>query len=244
VVGAIPADRVVKVIGAKLTAASGFVLLAVGLFVGATTSVGSSTVFVAVWMAIVGMGMGLSNLAATPGSTSTPVCASRRSRRTSRVATSRSRFSSDTVRIIPEIHCNHSAARGPVRSSSTPSGIWTLLMKRWMSASEPGAGVRGSGSLISLRPCSRLACYQRTRLAGALLLEFCTLQGAMSGSQGLATKQRRPALSSAQADTRNGYVLRHTWLRRRVPSRSKHWCRGRNSMRCRSLLRSRPGPHP
>jgi EmrB/QacA subfamily drug resistance transporter len=59
VVGAIPAERVVHVIGAKLTAAAGFVLLTVGLSLGATTGVGSSAGFVLVWMAIVGVGMGL-----------------------------------------------------------------------------------------------------------------------------------------------------------------------------------------
>ncbi len=60
VVGAIPADRVVRRIGAKLTAATGFVLLAVGLSIGATTAVASSTLFVAIWMAVVGVGMGIS----------------------------------------------------------------------------------------------------------------------------------------------------------------------------------------
>jgi len=59
VVGAVPADRVVAVVGAKIAAAAGFLLLAVGLTLGATTGVGSSTAFVAVWMAIVGLGMGL-----------------------------------------------------------------------------------------------------------------------------------------------------------------------------------------
>ncbi len=59
VVGAIPADRVVRLVGAKITVALGFTLLAVGLIVGATTGVMSSGGFVAVWMAIVGMGMGL-----------------------------------------------------------------------------------------------------------------------------------------------------------------------------------------
>ena len=59
VVGAIPAERVVRHIGAKLTAAAGFVLLAAGLSLGAATGAGSSAVFVALWMAIVGVGMGL-----------------------------------------------------------------------------------------------------------------------------------------------------------------------------------------
>jgi MFS transporter, DHA2 family, multidrug resistance protein len=59
VVGAIPADRLVHLAGAKLTAATGFLLLAVGLSIGATTAVASSTLFVAIWMAIVGVGMGI-----------------------------------------------------------------------------------------------------------------------------------------------------------------------------------------
>jgi EmrB/QacA subfamily drug resistance transporter len=59
VVGAIPAERVVRAIGAKLTAAAGFVLLSVGLSIGATTAVGSSALFVVIWMAVVGVGMGL-----------------------------------------------------------------------------------------------------------------------------------------------------------------------------------------
>jgi MFS transporter, DHA2 family, multidrug resistance protein len=60
VLGAVPADRVVAVAGAKVTVAAGFVLLAAGLSLGATTGVRSSGVFVAVWMAVVGCGMGLS----------------------------------------------------------------------------------------------------------------------------------------------------------------------------------------
>jgi MFS transporter, DHA2 family, multidrug resistance protein len=59
VVGAVPADRVVRRVGAKVAVAVGFALLAIGLFLGATTSVGSSGVFVATWMAVVGLGMGI-----------------------------------------------------------------------------------------------------------------------------------------------------------------------------------------
>jgi MFS transporter, DHA2 family, multidrug resistance protein len=59
VVGAVPADRVAHFLGAKLTAAAGFILLAVGLAIGATTAVASSTAFVAIWMAVVGVGMGI-----------------------------------------------------------------------------------------------------------------------------------------------------------------------------------------
>jgi MFS transporter, DHA2 family, multidrug resistance protein len=59
VVGAVPADRIARVVGAKITVALGFALLATGMLLGATTSVGSSGGFVAVWMALVGAGMGL-----------------------------------------------------------------------------------------------------------------------------------------------------------------------------------------
>jgi DHA2 family multidrug resistance protein-like MFS transporter len=59
VVGAVPADGVVHLLGSKVATAVGFVLLAGGLFLGATTSVSSGEAFVAVWMGIVGAGMGL-----------------------------------------------------------------------------------------------------------------------------------------------------------------------------------------
>jgi EmrB/QacA subfamily drug resistance transporter len=60
VFGALPASVVARVVGAKLTVAAGFALIAAGLFVGATTAVSSSTSFVASWMTLVGFGMGLS----------------------------------------------------------------------------------------------------------------------------------------------------------------------------------------
>ena len=59
VVGAVPADRVARVVGAKLTVALGFALLASGMLLGATTDSGSSPGFIAAWMALVGVGMGL-----------------------------------------------------------------------------------------------------------------------------------------------------------------------------------------
>ena len=59
VLGAVPAERIVRVAGAKLVAATGFLLLGAGLLVGSTTGTGSSTLFVAVWMAAAGMGLGL-----------------------------------------------------------------------------------------------------------------------------------------------------------------------------------------
>jgi EmrB/QacA subfamily drug resistance transporter len=58
-VGALPAARVVRLVGAKAAVAVGFGLLAVGLFLGSTTSVGSSGLFVAIWMAVAGLGTGI-----------------------------------------------------------------------------------------------------------------------------------------------------------------------------------------
>ena len=58
-IGAVPAAQIAKLVGAKIAVATGFGVLVVGLCLGATTSVGSSGLFVAAWMAIVGAGMGL-----------------------------------------------------------------------------------------------------------------------------------------------------------------------------------------
>jgi EmrB/QacA subfamily drug resistance transporter len=84
VVGAVPADRIARRLGAKIVVALGFVLLAAGLLVGAFTSVasganpiaqvlqssagidmsGAASVtsgdgFLAVWLVVVGLGLGL-----------------------------------------------------------------------------------------------------------------------------------------------------------------------------------------
>ena len=67
VVGAVPADRVARLVGRKITVALGFALLAAGLLLGATTDVASSGGFIAVWMALVGAGMGLTMATAALG---------------------------------------------------------------------------------------------------------------------------------------------------------------------------------
>ena len=59
VLGAIPADRVARLLGAKLAVAAGFLILAGGLLLGSTTNLASGTGDVALWMAITGVGMGL-----------------------------------------------------------------------------------------------------------------------------------------------------------------------------------------
>jgi MFS transporter, DHA2 family, multidrug resistance protein len=59
IAGVLPADRIARVVGAKLTVGAGFTLLAAGLLVGAGTGISSGGGFVAVWMALVGVGMGI-----------------------------------------------------------------------------------------------------------------------------------------------------------------------------------------
>lgn len=59
VVGAVPADRLAARLGAKVTVALGFAFLAVGFTFGSFTKAASSGAFVAGWMALVGLGMGL-----------------------------------------------------------------------------------------------------------------------------------------------------------------------------------------
>jgi EmrB/QacA subfamily drug resistance transporter len=59
IVGAVPAAKVVQLVGAKVAVAAGFVMLAGGLFLGSTMSVGSSGLFVASWLAVAGLGTGI-----------------------------------------------------------------------------------------------------------------------------------------------------------------------------------------
>ncbi len=59
VLAAVPADRIARLVGAKIAVALGFAILAAGLLLGTRTSVGSSSLFIAGWMALVGLGMGL-----------------------------------------------------------------------------------------------------------------------------------------------------------------------------------------
>ena len=59
VVGAVPADRVARRTGGKVTVAFGFAVTAVALLIGARTAVDSSAWFVAGWTALLGFGMGV-----------------------------------------------------------------------------------------------------------------------------------------------------------------------------------------
>jgi EmrB/QacA subfamily drug resistance transporter len=59
VVGAIPASAAARLIGAKATVAAGFAVLVIGLVLGAMTTADDGTGFIALWMALTGLGMGL-----------------------------------------------------------------------------------------------------------------------------------------------------------------------------------------
>jgi DHA2 family multidrug resistance protein-like MFS transporter len=59
IVGAVPADRVAARLGAKVTVAVGFVLVAVALAVGATMTATSGDAFLAAWTFVAGAGGGL-----------------------------------------------------------------------------------------------------------------------------------------------------------------------------------------
>jgi DHA2 family multidrug resistance protein-like MFS transporter len=65
VVGAAPSDRISRLVGAKVAVAAGFAMLAAGLLLGATTTVGASGIFIAMWTALAGAGMGLALATAT-----------------------------------------------------------------------------------------------------------------------------------------------------------------------------------
>jgi Na+/melibiose symporter-like transporter len=59
ILGAVPADRLARLVGSKITVALGFALVAAGMLLGATTGVGSSEGFIAAWMALAGLGLGI-----------------------------------------------------------------------------------------------------------------------------------------------------------------------------------------
>ncbi|MDA8074221.1 MAG: MFS transporter [Actinomycetota bacterium] len=58
-VGVLPASVIARRIGAKLAVAAGFAVLGLGLAIGATTTAGSGEAFNAIWVAVVGLGTGL-----------------------------------------------------------------------------------------------------------------------------------------------------------------------------------------
>ena len=64
ILGGVPAFLLADRIGAKLTVAGGFAITTAGLLVGATTSVDSSGLFAAGWLALAGFGMGMAFITA------------------------------------------------------------------------------------------------------------------------------------------------------------------------------------
>jgi EmrB/QacA subfamily drug resistance transporter len=65
VVGALPAERLARLIGSKLTVGFGFLLLGAGLAIGSATTIASGEGFNAAWTALVGAGMGVAMATAT-----------------------------------------------------------------------------------------------------------------------------------------------------------------------------------
>ncbi len=59
VIGAVPGARAMRRLGPKVMTAIGFSLLGSGLVLGSATGVGSGAGFVATWMAVMGLGLGL-----------------------------------------------------------------------------------------------------------------------------------------------------------------------------------------
>ena len=60
VAGLLPAARIARLVGPKVTVALGFAVISAGMMVGATTSLESGDGFVLAWLAVVGSGFGLS----------------------------------------------------------------------------------------------------------------------------------------------------------------------------------------
>ncbi|AJE87685.1 major facilitator transporter [Streptomyces albus] len=65
VAGAVPADRIARLLGARLAVATGFAAIAAGLLLGSRTGPTSGEGFLASWMALSGFGMGLAMATAT-----------------------------------------------------------------------------------------------------------------------------------------------------------------------------------
>jgi DHA2 family multidrug resistance protein-like MFS transporter len=67
ILGAVLADRFATWAGPRVTVALGFLVMAAGMAMGATTATGSGTAFVAIWMTTTGIGMGLGLATAASG---------------------------------------------------------------------------------------------------------------------------------------------------------------------------------
>jgi len=65
ILGALPASLLARAAGARFTLTLGFLLLAAGALAGATTQAATPAAFIAIWMAVLGTGTGLTLTAAT-----------------------------------------------------------------------------------------------------------------------------------------------------------------------------------
>jgi MFS family permease len=61
------ADRIARLLGAKISVALGFLLVMAGMLVGGFTTTSSSEGFIATWVALVGLGLGLTLATAATG---------------------------------------------------------------------------------------------------------------------------------------------------------------------------------
>jgi MFS transporter, DHA2 family, multidrug resistance protein len=59
VVGVVPSDVIRRLVGGKLAVALGFALVAAGMFLGSRMRMDSSMTFIGAWMALIGLGLGI-----------------------------------------------------------------------------------------------------------------------------------------------------------------------------------------
>jgi DHA2 family multidrug resistance protein-like MFS transporter len=127
-VGAVAADRIVRLVGAKVAVALGFAVLAAGLLIGSATSVGSGGLFVAMWMVLVGLGMGL----ALATSMSAALC---------ELSEERSGVGSAALQAINKLG-------GPLGIAILGSVLSTAYLARLVTAGLPAAAARGARQSI------------------------------------------------------------------------------------------------
>ena len=127
-VGAVSADRIVRLVGAKVAVAVGFAILAAGLLIGARTSVGSGGLFIAGWTALVGLGMGL----ALATSMSAALC---------ELSAERSGVGSAALQAINKLG-------GPLGTAILGSVLSTAYLARLVTAGLPGAAATAARQSI------------------------------------------------------------------------------------------------
>ena len=127
-VGAVSAERIVRLVGAKVAVAVGFAILAAGLLIGARTSVGSGGLFIAGWTALVGLGMGL----ALATSMSAALC---------ELSPERSGVGSAALQAINKLG-------GPLGTAILGSVLSTAYLARLVTAGLPGAAATAARQSI------------------------------------------------------------------------------------------------